>query len=387
MSSTIVTADRSHPAREILPGDLASGVIILCDHASNHMPPEYGSLGLPPAALERHIAYDIGAATLSRRLAERLGAPAVLSRFSRLLIDPNRGDDDPTLVMRLSDGAVVPGNARIDAAGIAARQARFSLPYHAAVAALIDRALAAGVVPVLISIHSFTPVMKGIARPWTVSVLWDMDERLNLPLLAALRADPAQYVGDNEPYDGVLEGDTINRHATARGLANTLIEVRQDLITAEADALRWGDYLADVLAPLLGEPDLHHIRRGASRARHRPARAAAPVPEPATMSSHAPLDDATRTALEAAAFRRLLAHLASRTDVQNIDMMNLAGFCRNCLSNWLMEAAAERGVPMDRDASRQHVYGMPYEAWKALHQREATPEQQAAFTASQAAHG
>ncbi len=257
-------------AFEIVGGPADAGVLVIADHASNAMPAEYGRLGMPPDELERHIAYDIGAAPLTRAMAARLGCPAVLSRFSRLLIDPNRGDDDPTLVMRLSDGAIVPGNARIDEAEVRRRQQRFSLPYHGAVRGVIDAMLARGPVPAVVSIHSFTPAMKGRARPWHVGVLWDGDPRLPVPLLDALRRDPALVVGDNEPYDGALEGDSMSRHCTARGLAHALIEVRQDLIADEADAARWGGMLADVLEPLLQSDDMHAVRHFGSRAGDRP---------------------------------------------------------------------------------------------------------------------
>jgi predicted N-formylglutamate amidohydrolase len=253
-------------SHEIVSGSIASGTLILADHASNAMPPEYRNLGMPAAELQRHIAYDIGVDWLTRALAARLDAPAVLSRFSRLLIDPNRGDDDPTLVMRLSDGAIVPGNARIDAADVTERMRRLSLPYHAAVASVIDTMLSAGTIPAVVSIHSFTPSMKGVDRPWHVGILWDSDPRLPMPLLEALRADPAIVTGDNEPYDGALEGDTMSRHCISRGLAHVLIEVRQDLIAAEADAVRWGHRLADDLRPLLMRPEMHQIRFFGSRA-------------------------------------------------------------------------------------------------------------------------
>ncbi len=169
---------------ERIEGALDAGVIVLCDHASNALPAEYGDLGLAPAALERHIAYDIGAAWLTRRLARLLGAPAVLSTFSRLLIDPNRGADDPTLVMRLSDGAIVPGNARVDAAEIARRRDLFWAPYRKAVAETTDAMCATGRAPAVVSIHSFTPIWRAAARRWKVGVLWDMDPRLPTPLLA-----------------------------------------------------------------------------------------------------------------------------------------------------------------------------------------------------------
>src|SRR5579863_2188074 len=218
---------------ERINGSPDAGVVILCDHASNALPPAYGDLGLPAGALSRHIAYDIGAAWLARRLAELLGAPAVLSTFSRLLIDPNRGADDPTLVMRISDGAIIPGNARIDAAEVERRRRLFWAPYRDAVAAKVEQMLATGAPPAILSMHSFTPQWRGVARPWKIGVLWDADPRLPQGLLQALARDgdlAGDEIGDNEPYDGGLAGDTIDAIATSRGLSNALIEVRQDLI-------------------------------------------------------------------------------------------------------------------------------------------------------------
>lgn len=240
-----------------LAGSLAPGVILLCDHAENDLPSSYGTLGLPPKELLRHIAYDIGARAVTELMAARLGAPAVLTRVSRLLIDCNRGEDDPTLVMRISDGAIVPGNRVLPASEREARIRRFYRPYHAAVAALIDEALAAGVVPVLVSMHSFTPVWRGAPRPWHAAILWDKDPRLALPLLDALRADPALIVGDNEPYAGALKGDCLWQHGTARGLAHVLVEVRQDLIAEAAGQEQWAERLAGALERILADSAAH----------------------------------------------------------------------------------------------------------------------------------
>ena len=255
---------------EAVGGPLDAGVLLICDHASNALPPEYGSLGLKREALARHIAYDIGAASLARALASRLNAPAVLSTFSRLLIDPNRGADDPTLVMRYSDGAIVPGNARVDAAEIASRRARFWAPYRDKIAATVEAMLATGEPPALVSIHSFTPVWRGAQRRWKVGVLWDRDDRIPKPLLEGLRAEPdlsAQGIGDNEPYDGALAGDTIDAVATARGLANALLEVRQDLIADPASAAAWADRLARLMKPILADRETRAPRDFGSRAR------------------------------------------------------------------------------------------------------------------------
>ena len=251
---------------EILDGDIASGLLLLCDHASNALPPAYGSLGLPEAQLARHIGWDIGAADVTRALAAHFNAPAVLTRFSRLLIDPNRGADDPTLVMRLSDGALVPGNARAGAEEIAARLETYWRPYHSAITAHIDASLARGIAPIVFAVHSFTPIWRGVPRPWQVTLLWDKDPRIAQPLIRHFGADPAITVGDNEPYDGCLEGDTLYMHGTMRGLPHALVELRQDLIATREGARAWAARLADGLAPLLADPAIHHVKLYGSRA-------------------------------------------------------------------------------------------------------------------------
>ncbi|MDH2309382.1 N-formylglutamate amidohydrolase [Methylobacterium brachiatum] len=239
-----------HPC-EIIPGDPACGLVIACDHASNFVPPDI-ELGVPESEFGRHIAYDIGAAAVTRGLAARLNVPAILTNFSRLIIDPNRGRSDPTLVMRLSDGAVVPGNARIDEAGKQARIARFYAPFDAAIDEAVAAAEAAGRPPAILTMHSFTPYWRGIARPWQVGILYDRDARFARPLIAALEADPAGLtVGDNQPYGGGLPGDTIDRHATARGLPNALVEIRQDLIAGAAGQEEWAERFARILRPLI----------------------------------------------------------------------------------------------------------------------------------------
>jgi predicted N-formylglutamate amidohydrolase len=237
-------------------GDWTRGLLILCDHADNRIPPPYGTLGLTPEDLNRHIAYDIGAAAVAERLAQTLGVPALLTRFSRLLIDPNRGVDDPTLVMQLSDGRIVPGNAGIDPVEIDARICRYYAPYHHAIEMAIDAATAAGKPPVLLAIHSFTQAWKSVPRPWHVAVLWDKDPRLASPLLSGLQALPGVTVGDNVPYSGQLKGDTLYQHGTTRGLAHALVELRQDLILGPEGQAEWAEHLAQVLRGILVAADL-----------------------------------------------------------------------------------------------------------------------------------
>lgn len=236
----------------ILPGSATAGLVLLCDHASNALPDAYGTLGLAARELERHIAYDIGAAEVTRMLSRSLGVPAVLSRYSRLLIDINRGLDDPTLVMRISDGAVVPGNRHLDAAERERRIARYYLPYHHAVTDVLDRCQVAGVFPAILSVHSFTDHWKGEPRPWHVGILFDSDDRMARPLIDALWREGGLVVGENEPYRGPLEGDTLWQHGLERGLKHVLIELRQDLI-GETDGQRaWAARLERILRQLAG---------------------------------------------------------------------------------------------------------------------------------------
>ncbi len=238
-------------SHEVIPGDCSRGLVIVCDHARNALPPGYGTLGLPGSEFTRHIAYDIGVEPVVRGLCARLGVPAVLAGFSRLLIDPNRGLDDPTLIMQVSDGAIVPGNRGLDEGERARRIARFYGPYHAAIDALLDEAVASGRPPAILSIHSFTPAWRGIARPWHAGILWNRDGRFACPLIERMRNGNDLLIGDNEPYSGGLAGDTLDTHATARGLADALVEIRQDLITRPAGVKEWADRLAALLPSLL----------------------------------------------------------------------------------------------------------------------------------------
>lgn len=238
---------------KVLGGRADRGLVLVCDHANNAFPPGYGALGLPPEQLGRHIAYDIGAAEVTRLLADRLGAPGVFTHYSRLLIDPNRGLDDPTLIMRISDGAVVPGNRAVDAAEREKRIASYYQPYHDAIDLVLDQCTASGVVPVLLSIHSFTDMWRGAQRPWHAAVLWDQDPRLAVPLLEHLRAPGDILVGDNEPYTGRLKGDCMWRHGTMRGFAHAIIELRQDLVCDEAGQEEWAERLCGVLVSLLAD--------------------------------------------------------------------------------------------------------------------------------------
>lgn len=250
---------RDYVAYDLIAGDRDAKIIFLCDHASNFVPQELENLGLDAAIFDRHIAYDIGVAELTRGLAAHFGAPAVLSKFSRLLIDPNRGADDPTLIMQLSDGAIIPVNAQLDEAAREKRLRQFYHPYHQAISSVIDQVIAADTIPVLISIHSFTPAWKGTPRPWHAGILWDKDPRLALPLIEALSDQGDIVVGDNQPYLGALKEDCLYRHGTRRGLAHGLIEVRQDLIADDRGIGEWQGRLVQSIEKAMRVKDLHKI--------------------------------------------------------------------------------------------------------------------------------
>jgi predicted N-formylglutamate amidohydrolase len=232
-------------------------VLLVCDHASNFIPRALDDLGLGPAELQRHIAWDIGIAEVTRGLAVRLDAPAVISHFSRLIIDPNRSLDTPGSIPLESDNVVIPGNQTLSLRERQARVAQFFRPYQDAIGRYLDRLSARGPGPAMISMHSFTPVIDGRERPWKVGVLWNRDPRIPVPVMDALRACGIPY-GDNEPYSGRdYHGYTIHQQAEPRGLPNVLLEVRQDLIDTRAGAAEWVELLAGLLAPILADPAIY----------------------------------------------------------------------------------------------------------------------------------
>ncbi|GAA6194134.1 N-formylglutamate amidohydrolase [Phaeobacter sp. NW0010-22] len=219
--------------------------LITCDHATNMVPPfvNNGDLGLPREDMERHIAYDVGAYGVAQHLGEVLNAPVVASNFSRLVIDPNRGEDDPTLLMKLYDGTIIPGNRTADAIEREKRLQQCYRPYHEQLARMT--ALPHTVV---ISMHSFTRQLRGRPpRPWEIGILFTPDERFSRPLIDRLNAESGLCVGENEPYTGVLPGDAIDTHCTNHGRPNALIEIRNDLIADTPGQRAWAERLAPIL--------------------------------------------------------------------------------------------------------------------------------------------
>lgn len=240
------------PPVTVLNPEGRSPILLVCDHASRMLPSCYGDLGVSDAEMRRHIGWDIGAAEVTGHLTQILGARAVLSGYSRLLIDCNRRPDDPTLVCQVSDGVVIGGNRNLAQTEIDARLARYHSPYHETVASELKRLRQNVPVPALVSIHSFTPVMRGFERPWHIGILWNKDPRLAQPLIEGLMQDKAIVVGDNEPYSGKSNvGYTMVRHGAEAGLPHVLVEIRQDLIDTHHGAAAWAERLGKVLQDIL----------------------------------------------------------------------------------------------------------------------------------------
>ena len=232
-----------------------SPFFLTCDHYGRLVPRALGDLGLPESELKRHIGWDIGIAGVAEQLSPQLDAHLIVQRYSRLVIDCNRPPDVASSIPRISEATTIPGNEGISAADAAKRRAEIFDPYHRRIDTIIDQRRREGRPTVLVSLHSFTPVYAGIARPWHIGTLYQRDRNLPPLLLKLLRAEGDLVVGDNEPYAVSDDTDyTIPVHAEARGLMNTGIEIRQDLISDPAGEKAWADRLARIfgeIEPLL----------------------------------------------------------------------------------------------------------------------------------------
>jgi len=246
--------ERGHGPEVIENPDGAGAFVIVCDHASNTVPPAY-DLGLPPGAINSHIAWDPGALPVARDLSERLDAPLLWPDISRLVIDCNRSAAAPDLVATEGEGQPVPGNRGLPDGEREKRLATIHAPYHAAIDATVDRRVAAGLATSLIAIHSFTQTWHGAPRPWQIGIVFDDDQRLSAPLIEMLAADPALTVGINEPYspaDRVYY--TMARHGSERGLPAVMIEIRNDLIADEPGQREWAERLAGIFEAIMRKP-------------------------------------------------------------------------------------------------------------------------------------
>ena len=228
-----------------------SPYLLTCDHYGRLLPQTLGDLGLPASDLARHIAWDIGIAGVAEALSKHLDAHLIAQRYSRLAIDCNRPPDAPSSIPRISETTTIPGNEALARDAAETRRRSIFDPYHSRIAGIIDRRGREGFPTVLVALHSFTPVYAGISRPWHIGTLYQRDTRLPPLLLKLLRAESDLVVGDNEPYAVSDETDyTIPVHGEARGLMNTGIEIRQDLIADPAGQRQWADRLARIFGEI-----------------------------------------------------------------------------------------------------------------------------------------
>ena len=236
--------------------DGAGAFVILCDHASNHVPAELADLGLDRADLQRHIAWDPGALPVARGLAAALDAPLVRATVSRLVLDVNRTPEARDSIPVRSEDTDVPGNRDLAPEEHTRRIASLYEPYHAAVDDVLRRRAARGLATALVAIHTFTPVYRGAARPWHVGILHDADTRMARPLIEGLAREAGVAVGDNEPYspaDGVYH--TLERHRGRPALPTVMIEIRNDLVAGGEGQTQWTERLARTLRAIEAAPD------------------------------------------------------------------------------------------------------------------------------------
>jgi predicted N-formylglutamate amidohydrolase len=236
--STSLLDETEPPPFYVIHAEATRPVLLVCDHASDRFPLLLGDMGLDPFARRCHLAVDIGAGAVTEYLADSLGATAVLAQYSRLVIDCNRDLMDEGAFLQYGDGIRVPANCNLQDADRTLRAEGIYRPYHAAIEAQVERLSELGAPPVFIAIHSFTPVLNGVSRPWEVGVLWDQDQDLHSHFVAGLQGE-GYVTGDNQPYSGKAPADyTIDHHAETRSLPCVGIEIRQDLVSNAAGVAR-----------------------------------------------------------------------------------------------------------------------------------------------------
>jgi predicted N-formylglutamate amidohydrolase len=248
-SDSLLAPDEPSPYIVLNP-EATSPVFLVCDHASRRIPAALGTMGLDPAVRRCHLALDIGAGALTRKLAASLGSTAVLCRYSRLVVDCNRQLMDPGAFLEFGDGVIVPGNRNLHRDDKGMRADEIYWPYHGAIGSQLKRLADSDIKPVFVAVHSFTPVLNGEARSWEMGVLWDRDPVTAQVFIESLR-DAGYLVGDNEPYSGKAPQDfTVDTHAERGELPHVGLEIRQDLIHHDDGVDRIAGVLHDLLSSL-----------------------------------------------------------------------------------------------------------------------------------------
>lgn len=248
---SLLAQDEPPAVTEVNPGG-RSPFVLVCEHASNRIPRQLGDLGLNALERERHIAWDIGIAEVARRMAAVLDAPLLLQNYSRLVCDCNRAETDSDFIVEVSDGVLVPGNQGLSHIGRALRIGSIYRPFHDRVAGVLDDRASHGIDTMVVAMHSFTPELGGIRRPWHVGILYERPMPVVSAVLGCLRRQPELNVGDNEPYSLLHHrSETMSLHGEARGLDSFEIEIRQDLLVTAHGRERWAALVSAVLATTL----------------------------------------------------------------------------------------------------------------------------------------
>jgi predicted N-formylglutamate amidohydrolase len=251
-SDTVLAEDEPKPYKVLNPA-AEDPLLLVCDHASRRFPRSLGTMGLDPVAQRCHLALDIGAGPLTESLAESLGVTAVMARYSRLIVDCNRELMDPGAFLEFGDGVIVPGNRNLLQERKNARADEIYWPYHYAIETEIQRLNTGECPPAMLAIHSFTPVMNGISRPWEIGILSDTDRRVAEIMLKEF-ASSGYLVGDNEPYSGKAPQDfTIDHHAEGAALPHVGIEIRQDLIDSDGGVAELAEILHRIIVSIPGK--------------------------------------------------------------------------------------------------------------------------------------
>ncbi len=249
------------PVFQHINADGGAHLVLICDHAGRAVPSTLDDLGLDDADMDRHIAYDIGAAAVTTRLSKLLDAPALMHNYTRLVIDCNRPLGHPESIPESSDGSIISGNADLPEDQAIERVNALFWPYHQVASSIIGhRWRVEKRPPALFSVHSFTPQYGDEQRPWDAGVLYNRDPRIAKPMMEMLRAK-GLHIGDNQPYSGLESGYSIDMHGTSPGLANGVIEIRQDQIADEAGQDRWADLLAECMTEILKHEDIYRVQR------------------------------------------------------------------------------------------------------------------------------
>lgn len=244
--------DNEIPPFEVINANGSSALLIACDHADNLIPDSLSGLGMKPAYLEQHIAYDIGARQVAMRLADFFDAPLLLARYSRLVVDLNRHLHDPSLIAECSDGIDIPGNLNLTNEMQARRINNYFHPYHNQYQVMVNNLVAKHNRPIILALHSFTPVMNGVHRPWEMGVLWNHDEVLAKQLIASLSKVTRFNIGDNKPYHATdPQGYAQTIHSHERGVELVLLEIRQDLIADSDGQIKISDLVCQAVSAIV----------------------------------------------------------------------------------------------------------------------------------------